>query len=144
MKKKIFEELSKDYRKICKGSAKIITDEFIKNFPKEPGVYIFYKNGKPIYVGRANNLKKRLKSHLSQSKTSSSSSFRRKIERENKNVSYPNTRKYIMNKMKLFYLKLNTSNVYAYSLLLEAFLIMQWRSRKQKLVNCNFDLGEIE
>jgi len=38
--------------------------EKIKDSPSEPGVYIFKKNGIPIYIGKAKNLKNRLKSYL--------------------------------------------------------------------------------
>ncbi len=36
----------------------------IKNAPKDPGVYIFYTDKTPIYVGKAANLRARLKSYL--------------------------------------------------------------------------------
>ncbi|OGY23854.1 MAG: hypothetical protein A2126_00550 [Candidatus Woykebacteria bacterium GWB1_45_5] len=36
------------------------------NFPEAPGVYIFKdKRGKPLYIGKAVNIKKRIKSHFS-------------------------------------------------------------------------------
>ena len=38
--------------------------EKIKSSPKEPGVYIFYKGDKVLYVGKAANLRARLKSYL--------------------------------------------------------------------------------
>ena len=36
----------------------------IKNAPKAPGVYIFYKNQIPLYIGKASNLKSRLQNYL--------------------------------------------------------------------------------
>ena len=36
----------------------------IKSAPKTPGVYIFYRNSTPLYVGKASNLKSRLQSYL--------------------------------------------------------------------------------
>ena len=36
----------------------------IKTAPKDPGVYIFYHNQIPLYVGKASNLKNRLQSYL--------------------------------------------------------------------------------
>jgi len=36
----------------------------IKNAPTKPGVYIFYAHNDPLYVGKAANLKNRLKSYL--------------------------------------------------------------------------------
>lgn len=36
----------------------------IKSAPKGPGVYLFYKDKNPLYIGKASNLKNRLKSYL--------------------------------------------------------------------------------
>ncbi len=36
----------------------------IKNAPKNPGVYIFYRNQTPLYIGKASNLKNRLQAYL--------------------------------------------------------------------------------
>lgn len=36
----------------------------IKSAPKEPGCYIFYAGKKPLYIGKAANLRNRLKSYL--------------------------------------------------------------------------------
>ena len=38
--------------------------ERAKEAPEKPGVYIFKSSGKPIYIGKAKNLKKRLLQHL--------------------------------------------------------------------------------
>jgi excinuclease UvrABC nuclease subunit len=146
MKKKIFEELSRDYQKICRGNAKKITNELIESLPPKPGVYIFYSKikKKVKYVGRANNLKKRIKSHLSKSKKSSSSSFRRKISMKKKKVVYEKTKQYMEKNLLLYYLEFDKKYpyVYDYTLLLEAFLIRQWRSMKKhnKLLNCYINL----
>ena len=41
----------------------------IKNLPRQPGVYYFHdKKGKPIYVGKAKNIFKRVNSHFSNNK----------------------------------------------------------------------------
>lgn len=41
----------------------------VKNLPRMPGVYYFHdKKGKPIYVGKANNIFKRVNSHFSNNK----------------------------------------------------------------------------
>src|SRR5690606_8719450 len=43
--------------------------EMVDNLPKSPGVYYFYNaTGKIIYVGKANNISKRIKSHFSNNK----------------------------------------------------------------------------
>jgi excinuclease ABC subunit C len=35
-----------------------------KNLPETPGVYIFFKNEIPVYVGKAINLKRRVSSYF--------------------------------------------------------------------------------
>jgi len=43
--------------------------EEVMNLPKAPGVYYFYNStGKIVYVGKANNISKRIKSHFSNNK----------------------------------------------------------------------------
>ena len=42
-----------------------ITKKISKHLPQEPGVYIFWNNSIPIYVGKALNLKNRVSSYLS-------------------------------------------------------------------------------
>lgn len=44
-----------------------LTKDKISKLPKEPGVYFFYnKKGKVLYIGKASNLKERVKTHFSQ------------------------------------------------------------------------------
>lgn len=43
--------------------------------PVYSGIYAFYENGKPIYVGRANNIRKRIQWHTRESSGSESASF---------------------------------------------------------------------
>ena len=64
---KLFKTL---YRKFL--AAPILSRDSI---PKTPGVYAFYKNGKPIYVGRANNIKKRIYGHTRPSSGHYSANF---------------------------------------------------------------------
>lgn len=40
-----------------------------KNIPNTPGIYLFLKNQKPIYIGKAANLKKRLASYFFRNKS---------------------------------------------------------------------------
>ena len=50
---------------------KVFNSDFKKNIPKSPGVYIFYnKENKPLYVGKAVNLKNRVSSYFSSIKHS--------------------------------------------------------------------------
>lgn len=46
-----------------------------KELPTYRGIYAFYENGKPIYVGRANNIRKRIQWHTRESSGSESASF---------------------------------------------------------------------
>lgn len=45
------------------------------NLPKYRGIYVFYQNGQPIYVGRANNIRNRIQWHTRKSSGSESASF---------------------------------------------------------------------
>lgn len=44
--------------------------------PEEPGVYVFYEGGRPVYVGRISNLRTRLTEHRSSSPHLSGLAFR--------------------------------------------------------------------
>lgn len=43
-----------------------IKPEKISDLPKTPGVYIFYDKGKILYIGKASNLRERIKNHFNQ------------------------------------------------------------------------------
>ncbi len=45
----------------------MITKEMALDMPIEPGIYIFKKEGTPIYIGKSVNIKARVLSHLAQS-----------------------------------------------------------------------------
>lgn len=50
------------------------------DIPAKPGVYIWYRYGRPAYVGKADVLRDRIwKSHLGQSKSIGGSAFRRNV-----------------------------------------------------------------
>jgi len=53
----------------------------LKNIPKQ-GIYIFYEDDKPIYVGRSRNLSKRFKQHSQQSSDHNSATFAFKIAKQ--------------------------------------------------------------
>lgn len=47
-----------------------VDEEMVSGLPQKPGVYYFHeKGGKVIYVGKARNIKKRVKGHFSNNKT---------------------------------------------------------------------------
>ena len=48
----------------------------------EKGVYVFYKNGDPIYVGRSNNVRERIRKHGADSSDRHSATFAFKLLRE--------------------------------------------------------------
>ena len=75
-------EQIKAYEKKMDTLFKDLYDEFLKsklikrnNLPTHRGVYAFYENGKAIYVGRANNIRKRIQWHTRESSGSESASF---------------------------------------------------------------------
>lgn len=41
-----------------------LTPKFYLKLPESPGVYVYFKKGKPIYIGKAINLKKRVASYF--------------------------------------------------------------------------------
>jgi hypothetical protein len=63
----LFKELFEEFKKA----------EFVKrdDLPSYRGIYVFYENGNPIYVGRANNIRKRIQWHTRESSGSESASF---------------------------------------------------------------------
>ncbi len=58
-----------------------LPSEDYQNLPECPGVYYFYdQGGKPIYIGKARNLKKRVATHfISDKETKRSQAFKREI-----------------------------------------------------------------
>jgi len=46
----------------------------VSTVPKQ-GIYVFYENGKPIYVGRSNSMRQRLRDHCAQSSDHFSATF---------------------------------------------------------------------
>ncbi len=48
----------------------MLTDSSLSKLPSTIGVYLFYKNKLPIYIGKSINIKARIKSHLQASKLS--------------------------------------------------------------------------
>lgn len=46
----------------------ILTNDFKKTLPSQPGVYLFLNKNTPIYIGRATNLKSRIISHFQSAK----------------------------------------------------------------------------
>jgi excinuclease ABC subunit C len=44
----------------------MITKEIALSMPLEPGIYIFKKNNKPIYIGKSISIRTRILSHLAQ------------------------------------------------------------------------------
>ena len=84
---------------------KNLYEEFIKSVPLTRndlpgyrGVYAFYENGKPIYVGRANNIRRRIQGHTRPSSGSESASFAFNLAKRDYtgNVEMAKTRKALM------------------------------------------------
>ena len=58
-----------------------ITKDDFKNLPKK-GIYVFYEDGLPIYVGRTNRMKNRLTEHSKQSSGHTSATFAFNLAKE--------------------------------------------------------------
>lgn len=72
----------KQYEKEMDLLFKNLYEEFNKavfvsrnQLPVYSGIYVFYENGKPIYVGRSNNIRNRIQWHTRESSGSESASF---------------------------------------------------------------------
>lgn len=48
----------------------------------QKGIYVFYENGKPIYVGRSNNMRRRIRDHGAGSSDRHSATFALKLLRK--------------------------------------------------------------
>lgn len=71
----------------------------IKNIPKQ-GIYVFYEDNKPIYVGRSRNLSQRFKQHGQQSSNHNSATFAfmiAKRDAEKEKVDLTKTREVLQN-----------------------------------------------
>ncbi len=53
----------------------------LKDIPKS-GIYVFYREGRPVYVGRSNNLKRRIQEHGRLSSRHNSASLAFNIAKE--------------------------------------------------------------
>ena len=68
----------------------ITSEEFRWNQHRQApraGVYVFYENGDPLYVGRSNNIRDRIRSHGADSSRRYSATFALKLLRED--LDYP-------------------------------------------------------
>lgn len=63
------------------NNSPFITKDDFKNLPKK-GIYVFYENGLPIYVGRTNRMKNRLMEHSKQSSGHNSATFAFNLAKE--------------------------------------------------------------
>jgi predicted GIY-YIG superfamily endonuclease len=67
-----------DFDKFFKSKLKEMIDlePVVKeNLPNSPGIYVFYKSGEPIYVGRTDNIRKRIQMHLRPSSKRDTATF---------------------------------------------------------------------
>ena len=62
-----------------KGSEERRWDEY--SYAPQNGVYVFYENGQPIYVGRSNNMRNRIREHGADSSDRYSATFAFKLLR---------------------------------------------------------------
>lgn len=95
------------------------------NLPTYSGIYVFYEKGEPIYVGRANNIRKRIQWHTRESSGSESASF-------------------AFNLAKKDFIDKNEINKTRKELMQIEEFIEIFRSHKLKLSNLEFKCIEIE
>lgn len=86
-------ELFPGYMKELLKSPPVPANE-LKNVPKQ-GIYVFYEDNKPIYVGRSKNFRQRFKQHSQMSSNHNSATFAfiiAKHDAEKKNIDLNKTR----------------------------------------------------
>ena len=87
-----------DYMKKLTKDSPVLPNK-LDNIPKR-GIYVFYENGKPIYVGRSKNLKQRFRQHRQQSSGHNSATFAfmvAKLDAEKVGVDIKRTRVELQN-----------------------------------------------
>ena len=70
------------------NNSKVYSRDDSQHFP-EKGIYVFFENGKPLYVGRTDRMKERVKEHGNRSSGHNSATFAfilAKEEAENKSL----------------------------------------------------------
>ena len=72
--------------------SKLYARNELKELPFKRGVYVFYENGKPLYVGRSDRLKERIQEHGQKSSDSASTPLatglvRKKLGKSKKELS---------------------------------------------------------
>ena len=86
----IIEELPKLYGKLMKSP--LIKWGDFKNLPKA-GIYVFFENDEPIYVGRTRNFLRRLREHCNKNSGHNSAPFAFNLAKNNFTKTYSLTRK---------------------------------------------------
>lgn len=71
----LFKELNEEF-----NNSKILKKE---DLPSCRGIYVFYENEKAIYVGRTNNIKKRINAHIQRGSGSEKASFAFNLAKRN-------------------------------------------------------------
>lgn len=64
------------------NNSSFITKSDLSSVPKK-GIYVFYEEGKPVYVGRSERMRSRLREHSQQSSGHTSATFAFNIAKEN-------------------------------------------------------------
>ncbi len=68
------------YRQLI--NSEMLNRDQLKNIPKK-GIYVFYKNDNPMYVGRSNSLRTRIQTHSRARAVSASAAFAFILTRDN-------------------------------------------------------------
>lgn len=127
------ENLLSKAKEIVQSVLKEIPNFELGKIPKRQGVYLIYKDGKVIYVGKGKNLKRRITNdHLSAEPRDTMSAFRRKVNRFYKIQFGPEMKKWISENCLFVYKEIVDADMCG---LVESLLIALLRKQNQDLLN---------
>lgn len=104
--KKKFREFSHRLPELFKkleNTEAVVIKEF-KSKGRQPGIYVFIENGKPVHVGRTRNIQGRLRGHTTKNHSSASFAFKRTRKKLEKKATYKQkgSRADLMNNSKFY------------------------------------------
>jgi len=129
----------KELEQLCECAQKSVLELFSKDphdigdtasLPADGGVCLIYEEEEVIYVGKAGNLRRRIKEHLSGEKADTVSAFRRSLHQRNGTPFGLEMREWVLTRCRLAYLSVSDADMRA----LVETLAIAWR-RTAALLN---------